>query len=85
MSARYLGTDEPLKSLAHYSTFFDITKNGSRKRAITPITIGGFYPLESDLYFMIIYPNIKYESNILIFSKDIEREPFFVHADGRWS
>ena len=26
---------------------------------------------------MIIYPYIKFESNTLIFSKDIERKPFF--------
>ena len=31
---------------------------------------------------MIIYLCIKYESNILIFLKDIERKPFFVRADG---
>ena len=32
--------------------------------------------IELDLHFMIIYLCIK-ESNTLIFSKDIERKPFF--------
>ena len=31
---------------------------------------------ETDLYVMIIYLCIKYESNILIFSKDNERKPY---------
>ena len=30
-----------------------------------------------DLHFMIIYLCIKFESNTLIFSKDIEQKPFF--------
>ena len=33
--------------------------------------------IEPDLYFMIIYMCIKYKSNTLIFSKDIELKPFF--------
>ena len=52
--------------------------------AITPIITGGFYPKSNNLYFMIIYLCIKYESKSLIFSKDIERKPFFVrdvHTD----
>ena len=52
------------------------------KKDITPIKIGGFYPNELDLYFMITYLCIKYESNNQIFSKDIKRKPFFVHANG---
>ena len=31
---------------------------------------------------MIIYLCLKYESNTLILSKDIEWKPFFVHTDG---
>ena len=41
--------------------------------------------IELDLYFMIIYLCLKVESNILIFSKDIERKPFLLRtgrADG---
>ena len=34
-------------------------------------------------YFMIKYLCIKYESNTLIFSKDIEGKPFFVCTDGQ--
>ena len=34
-----------------------------------------------DPYFTIIYLYIKYESNTLIFSKDIEQEPSFVCMD----
>ena len=49
----------------------------SWKMAITPKIIGGFYPKLNDLHFMIIYLCIKIESNTLIFSKDIERKPFF--------
>ena len=33
---------------------------------------------------MIIYLCIKYESNTLIFSKDIKRKPFFVPMDGTY-
>ena len=33
--------------------------------------------IELDLYFIIIYLCIKYESNTLIFSKVIEQKPFF--------
>ena len=33
--------------------------------------------IELYLYFMIIYLCIKYESNTLLFSKDIKRKPFF--------
>ena len=33
--------------------------------------------IELNLYFMIIYLCIEYESNKPIFSKDIERKPFF--------
>ena len=32
--------------------------------------------IELDLYFMIIYLRIKYESNTLMFSKDIKRKLF---------
>ena len=34
--------------------------------------------IELDLYFMIIYLCMKYESNTLMYSKDIARKPFFV-------
>ena len=34
--------------------------------------------IELDLYFMIIYLCMKYESNTPMFSKDIARKPFFV-------
>ena len=37
--------------------------------------------IEPGLYFMIMYLCIKYESNMLIFSKDIQRKLFFVHTD----
>ena len=33
--------------------------------------------IDFDLHFMIIYLCIKFESNTLIFSKDIEQKPFF--------
>ena len=36
--------------------------------------------IELDLYFMIIYLCMKYESNTPLFSKDIARKPFFVHT-----
>ena len=40
--------------------------------------IGGFYPKSNLTYiFMIMYLCIKFESNTLIFSKDIELKPFF--------
>ena len=48
-----------------------------KKGPLTPNIIGGFYPKELDLYFMIIYPFTWYESNTPIFSNDIERKPFF--------
>ena len=35
--------------------------------------------VELDLYFMIIYLCIKYESNTLMFSKDIKQKLFFQH------
>ena len=35
-----------------------------------------------DLYFMIIYLCMKYESNTLLYSKDIARKPFFVRDQG---
>ena len=38
--------------------------------------------IELNLYFIIIYPCIKYESNTLIFSKDIERKLFFKAEKG---
>ena len=47
----------------------------------TPIIIGGFYANKFNLYFMIIYLCIKYDSNILIFSEDIKQKPFFVRMD----
>ena len=47
------------------------------KKAITPKIIGGFYPKSILTNFMIIYLCIKIESNILIFSKDIQRKSFF--------
>ena len=34
--------------------------------------------IELDLYFMIIYLCMKYESNTPMFSKDIARKPFFL-------
>ena len=37
--------------------------------------------IDLDLYLMIIYLCIKYESSTLIFSKDIEWKPFFVQMD----
>ena len=36
--------------------------------------------IELDLYFMIIYLCMKYESNTPMFSKDIARKPFFVRT-----
>ena len=36
--------------------------------------------IELDLYFMIMYLCIKYESNTPMFSKDIARKPFFVRT-----
>ena len=36
--------------------------------------------IELDLYFMIIYPCMKYESNTPMYSKDIARKPFFVRT-----
>ena len=38
--------------------------------------------IELDLYFMIIYLCIKYESNTLIFSKNIERKTLFKDEKG---
>ena len=34
--------------------------------------------IELDLYFMIIYLYMKYESNTSMYSKDIARKPFFI-------
>ena len=36
--------------------------------------------MELDLYFMIIYLCMKYESNTPMYSKDIARKPFFVRT-----
>ena len=36
--------------------------------------------IELDLYFMIIYLCMKYESNTPMFLKDIARKPFFVRT-----
>ena len=36
--------------------------------------------IELDLYFMIMYLCMKYESNTPMFSKDIARKPFFVRT-----
>ena len=48
------------------------------KRAITTTIIGWFYPKSNYLRRIIYeYMCIKYESNTLIFLKDIERKPFF--------
>ena len=49
----------------------------TRRRLKFSLIIGGFYPKSNDQYFMIIYPCIKYESNTLIFSKDIKWKPYF--------
>ena len=38
--------------------------------------------IKLDLYFMIIYLCIKYKCNILIFSKHIDRKPFFEFGKG---
>ena len=56
-----------------WKPFFKVVKKGE-----TPIIIGGFYS-KLNLYFMItgIYPCTKYESNALIFSKDIKWKLFF--------
>ena len=45
--------------------------------------------IELDLYFMIIYLCMKYESNTSMFSKDIARKPFFTeikghNSDNKW-
>ena len=45
--------------------------NSDNNRWILPI-------IELDLYFMIIYLCMKYESNTPMFSKDFARKPFFV-------
>ena len=34
--------------------------------------------IELDLCYMIIYPCMKYESNTLMYSKDIALKPFFI-------
>ena len=36
------------------------------------------FVIELDLYFMIIYLCMKYESNTPMYSKDIARKPFFI-------
>ena len=49
-----------------------------RSRAITLMIIGGFVSIiELDLYFMITYLCMKYESNAPTYSKDITRKTFF--------
>ena len=45
--------------------------NSENNRWILPV-------IELDLYFMIIYLCMKYESNTPMSSKDIARKPFFV-------
>ena len=55
----------------------------SWKRAITPIIIGGFYPKSNLTYILWKYLVIKYESNTLIFLKDIEHKPFFLCTEER--
>ena len=48
------------------------------------IIIGGFLSIiELDLYFMIIYLCMKYDSNTPMFSKDITRKPFSYVRDVR--
>ena len=51
---------------------FEVTKglNSHNNWWILPL-------IELDLYFLIIYLCIKYESNTLICSKDTEPKPFF--------
>ena len=50
-----------------------------RSRAITLINNWWILPIiELDLYFMIIYLCMKYESNSPMYSKDIARKPFFI-------
>ena len=39
--------------------------------------------IELDLYFMIIYLCMKYESNTLLQLKDIDQKPFFTLRDVR--
>ena len=53
--------------------FFEVTKKGYNSHNnwwILPL-------IELNIYFMIIYMCIKYETNTLIFSKDINWKPFF--------
>ena len=38
------------------------------------------YVIELDLYFMLVYLCMKYESNTPMYSKDIARKPFFVRT-----
>ena len=38
------------------------------------------FVIKLDLYFMIIYLCMKYESNAPMYSKDITRKPFFVRT-----
>ena len=55
-----------------WKPFFKVEKghNSQNNWCILPL-------VEPDLHFMIIYLCIKFQSNTLIFSKDIERKPFF--------
>ena len=49
-----------------------------RKKTISLIIIKRILSfIELDLYFMIIYLCVKYESNSLLFSKDIARKPIW--------
>ena len=61
-----------LKDIAG-KAFFKVENFSKLKRAITPKIIGGFYPKSSDLHFMIMC--IKFQSDTLILSKDIDRKP----------
>ena len=50
-----------------------------RSRAITLDNNRGILSfIKCELYLMIIYLRVKYESNSLLFSKDIARKPFFI-------
>ena len=68
-------TPTPSKDIAR-KPFFKVENFSKSKRATTPKIIGGFYPKSNfDLYFMIIYLCIKFQSNTPILSKDIARKP----------
>ena len=51
--------------------------------SVKVLKIGGLSYIELDLYFMIIYQFMKYESNTPLYSNDIARKPFFVRTDGQ--